>query len=355
MKIVVLAGGLSSERSVSLVSGTGVCRALRENGHRAILVDMFLGLEEVPGDLERLFDAPNVLCTEVKVEATAPDLEAVRAQRKDKSENRFGPHVLELCTMADIVFLGLHGEDGEDGRVQAAFDLLGIKYTGSGHMASAVAMDKVATKRMMDSLGIPTPEWRVLTYSPEEVEELSQELPMPCVVKTVDGGSSLGVFLPDTREELKDALLEVLKFSSRVLVEKRVYGRELVAGVLGENYLPCAMTIPANNGNFDYVSKYQSLENGGATELCPAPITQEEQKLVGELTLKLFHGLGLQVYARADVILDEEGNPWFLEFNSLPGMTPASFMPKEAAAAGITYNQLCEQIVQLSYSLKRRG
>ena len=181
------------------------------------------------------------------------------------------------------------------------------------------------------------------------------KLPMPCVVKTVDGGSSLGVFLPDTREELKDALLEVLKFGSRVLVEKRVYGRELVAGVLGENYLPCAMTIPANNGNFDYVSKYQSLENGGATELCPAPITQEEQKLVGELTLKLFHGLGLQVYARADVILDEEGNPWFLEFNSLPGMTPASFMPKEAAAAGITYNQLCEQIVQLSYSLKRRG
>ena len=146
-----------------------------------------------------------------------------------------------------------------------------------------------------------------------------------------------------------------MDINSRVLVEKRVYGRELVAGVLGENYLPCAMTIPANNGNFDYVSKYQSLENGGATELCPAPITQEEQKLVGELTLKLFHGLGLQVYARADVILDEEGNPWFLEFNSLPGMTPASFMPKEAAAAGITYNQLCEQIVQLSYSLKRRG
>lgn len=355
MKIVVLAGGISSERSVSLVTGSSVCRALRENGHRAILVDMFLGMEEVPADMESLFDAPDGLCPDAKIEVTAPDLDAVRAQRKDKSDCRFGPHVLELCAMADIVFLGLHGEDGEDGRVQAAFDLMGIKYTGSGHMASAVAMDKVAAKRMMDSLGIPTPEWRVLTYTPDEVEELAQELPMPCVVKTVDGGSSLGVFLPDTREELEKALVDVLEFGSRVLVEKRVYGRELVSGILGDRYLPCAMTIPADNGNFDYVSKYQSQENGGALELCPAPITEEEQKMVGELTLKLFRGLGLQVYGRADVILDEEGNPWFLEFNSLPGMTAASFMPKEAAAAGMSYNELCEEIVQRSYYLKRRG
>ena len=355
MKIVVLAGGISSERSVSLVTGSSVCRALRENGHRAILVDMFLGMEEVPADMESLFDAPDGLCPDAKIEVTAPDLDAVRARRKDKSDCRFGPHVLELCAMADIVFLGLHGEDGEDGRVQAAFDLMGIKYTGSGHMASAVAMDKVATKRMMDSLGIPTPEWRVLTYTADEVEELAQELPMPCVVKTVDGGSSLGVFLPDTREELEKALVDVLEFGSRVLVEKRVYGRELVSGILGDRYLPCAMTIPADNGNFDYVSKYQSQENGGALELCPAPITEEEQNMVGELTLKLFRGLGLQVYGRADVILDEEGNPWFLEFNSLPGMTSASFMPKEAAAAGISYHELCEEIVQRSYYLKRRG
>ena len=355
MKIVVLAGGISSERSVSLVTGSSVCRALRENGHRAILVDMFLGMEEVPADMDALFDAPDGLCPDAKIEVTAPDLDAVRAQRKDKSDCRFGPHVLELCAMADIVFLGLHGEDGEDGRVQAAFDLMGIKYTGSGHMASAVAMDKVAAKRMMDSLGIPTPEWRLLTYTPDEAVELAQELPMPCVVKTVDGGSSLGVFLPDTREELEKALVDVLEFGSRVLVEKRIYGRELVSGILGDRYLPCAMTIPADNGNFDYVSKYQSQENGGALELCPAPITEEEQKMVGELTLKLFRGLGLQVYGRADVILDEEGNPWFLEFNSLPGMTSASFMPKEAAAAGMSYHELCEEIVQRSYYLKRRG
>ena len=354
MKIVVLAGGLSSERSVSLVTGSSVCRALRQNGHQAILVDMFLGLEEVPADLETLFDAPDGLCPEASISPVAPDLEEVRSSRPDQSPSLLGPNVLEICRVADLVFLGLHGMDGEDGRIQATLDLLGVPYTGSGHMASAVAMDKVATKRMMDSLGIPTPEWRVLTYGPEEVEDLAQELPMPCVVKTVDGGSSLGVFLPDTREELASALMEVLKFGSRVLVEKRIYGRELVSGVLGERYLPCAMTIPAD-GNFDYVAKYQSMENGGAQELCPAPITEEEQKLVGELTLRLYHGLGLQVYARADVILDKDGSPWFLEFNSLPGLTPASFMPKEAAAIGMSYNELCEEIVQISYHLKRRG
>ncbi|MDY3281513.1 D-alanine--D-alanine ligase family protein [Dysosmobacter sp.] len=353
MKIVVLAGGLSTERGVSLASGAGACRALRENGHRAIFVDMFLGLPALPDPAESVFDAPDGLCPEASIAPEAPDLEAVRASRPDKSPSLLGPNVLEVCRMADLVFLGLHGMDGEDGRIQATLDLLGVPYTGSGYLASAMAMDKVVTKRMMDSLGIPTPAWRVLTYGPEEAEALSRELPMPCVVKTVDGGSSLGVFLPADREELKRDLLEVLKFGSRVLVEQRVYGRELVVGVLGDRYLPSAMTIPAN-GNFDYVAKYQTAENGGARELCPAPITPEEQELVGQLALKLYHGLGLQVYARADVILDDAGQPWFLEFNSLPGLTPASFMPKEAAAAGMTYNQLIEDIVQQSVRIRRR-
>lgn len=349
MKIVVLAGGLSTERAVSLVTGTAVCRALRENGHQAILVDLFLGILELPQNPASVFDAPDGLCPHAEIGTQAPDLAAIRASRGGRS--LIGPNVLELCQMADIVFLGLHGMDGEDGRIQAALDLLGVPYTGSGYLASAVAMDKVVTKRMMDSLGIPTPEWRLLTYRPEDADELAQELPMPCVVKTVDGGSSLGVFLPDTREELRDALVNVLKFGSRVLVEKRVYGRELAQGILGDRYLPAVMTIPAGD-NFDYAAKYQA---GGAQELCPAPITQEEQKLVGELGLKLHRGLGLEVYSRSDAILDDQGRPWFLEINSLPGMTPASFMPKEAAAVGMSYQELCEEIVRQSIKIKRRA
>lgn len=351
MKIVVLAGGLSTERAVSLVTGSSVCRALRENGHRAILVDLFLGLEEVPEDLETLFDAPDGLCPEAKIETKAPDLAAVRASRRDQSGRLFGPNVLELCEAADIVFLGLHGQDGEDGRVQATFDLLGIKYTGGGYLASGLAMDKAMTKRMMDAAGIPTPKWRLLEYGAADVDRLAAELPMPCVIKTTTGGSSLGVFLPEDRAALKDALIRVQGFSGQVLTEERVYGRELTVAVLGDRALPAVEILPAEK-DFDYAAKYQA---GGAREICPAPITAEEQRAAGELALKLHRTLGLEVYSRTDFILDGEGRFWCLEVNSLPGMTSASLVPKEAAAIGMTYNQLCEEIVQQSYRLKRRG
>ena len=155
MKIVVLAGGISTERTVSLVSGTGVCQALRRKGHQAILVDMFMGLENPPADLNTLFDAPDGLCPDVKIEVQAPDLDAVRRSRPDQSPSRIGPHVLDICRLADIVFLGLHGQDGEDGRIQATLDLLGVPYTGAGYLGSAIAMDKIAAKEMMDANGMP--------------------------------------------------------------------------------------------------------------------------------------------------------------------------------------------------------
>ena len=351
MKIVVLAGGLSTERAVSLVTGTSVCRALRENGHRAILVDVFLGLEEVPADLETLFDAPDGLCPEAKVEVIAPDLDAVRKSRKDQSNRLLGPNVLEICSLADIVFLGLHGQDGEDGRIQAMFDLMGIRYTGGGYLASGIGMDKVMTKRMMDSAGIPNAKWQLLEYTEADVDRLAQELPMPCVVKNTTGGSSLGVFLPEDRAALREALVKVRTYGGRIFVEERKYGRELTVGVLGDRALPAVEILPTEK-EFDYAAKYQA---GGARELCPAPITPEEQEKLGALALKLHKTLGLEVYSRTDFILDAEGNPWCLEINSLPGMTSASLLPKEAAAIGMSYNELCEEIIQQSYLLKRRG
>ena len=352
MKIVVLAGGLSTERAVSLVTGTSVCRALRENGHKAILVDLFLGLEDAPADLETLFDAPDGLCPEAKIEVTAPDLKAVRASRKDQSNKLFGPNVLEICGLADIVFLGLHGQDGEDGRVQATFDLLDIKYTGGGYLASGLAMDKSMTKRMMDSAGIPTAPWRdIPSYTETDIPALAEELEVPCAVKVVNGGSSIGVALPDTKEDLEAALREMLRYGSHVIVEKKIYGRELTIAVLGDHALPAVEIVPAEK-EFDYIAKYQT---GGAQEICPAPITAEQQETMGAFALKLHHTLGLEVYSRTDFLLGEDGKFWCLEVNSLPGMTSASLVPKEAAAAGMTYNELCEEIVQLSYRLKRRG
>ena len=352
MKIVVLAGGLSTERAVSLVTGSSVCRALRENGHRAILVDLFLGVETLPSAPETLFDAPDGLCPDAKIEVTAPDIEAVKQSRKDRSGRLFGPNVLELCGLADIVFLGLHGQDGEDGRVQATFDLLGIRYTGGGYLASGLAMDKSMTKRMMDSAGIPTAPWRdIPSYTEADIPALVEELEVPCAVKVVNGGSSIGVALPDTKEELEKALGEMLRYGSHIIVEKKIHGRELTVGVLGDRALPAVEIVPAVK-EFDYTAKYQT---GGAQEICPAPITPEQQEEMGALALKLHRTLGLEVYSRTDFLLDDDGKFWCLEVNSLPGMTAASLVPKEAAAIGMTYNELCEEIVRLSYPIKRRG
>ena len=351
MKIVVLAGGLSPERQVSLVSGESICRALRGLGYRAVLVDMFLGLASCGGALEEIFDAPDGLCGRAEIRTEAPDLEAVRRERGDGSPSLFGPRVLEACALADVVFLGLHGSCGEDGRVQAAFDLLGILYTGSGYLASGMAMNKAVAKQVMEHAGILTAPWRELAYGAEDVPRLAGELPVPCAVKTINGGSSLGVALPDTREELRRALEEMLGYGGHVIVEPKLSGRDVTVGVLGDRYLPAVEMIPREGAYFDYAAKYQT---GHSQEVCPAPITPEQWRTMGEATLRLHRALGLRAYSRADFILDGEGRAWCLEINTLPGMTPGSLLPKEAAAAGLSYPALCREILELSLAEGRR-
>ena len=352
MKIVVLGGGISTERHVSLVTGTSVCKALRERGHKAIFVDMFLGLENYHGKLEDAFDAPDGFCGKVAIETTAPDLDAVRASREDKSPSRLGKDVLAICALADCVFLGLHGADGEDGKIQAALDLLGVPYTGSDYRGSAMAMDKAVAKRIMDSNGIRTPAWRELRYTEADIPRLCEELPVPCAIKVVNGGSSIGVQLPDTREELSSALRDVLRYGDRVVVEEKIYGREMTVPVLGERALCPIEIVPPEGSSFDYVAKYQS-GSAAAAEICPAPIGEEETKLLQETALKFHRALGLAVYSRTDFILDGEGRAWCLEVNTLPGMTPASLIPKAAAVAGMSYGELCEKIVELSLQARR--
>ena len=353
MKIVVLGGGISTERHVSLVSGTSVCKALRSLGHKAIFVDMFLGLEDYEGSLEAAFDAPDGFCGSVAIEKEAPDLAAVRASRRDKSPSRLGKNVLAVCALADCVFLGLHGADGEDGKIQAALDLLGVPYTGSDCLSSAMASDKAVSKRIMESCGVLTPKWSEITYSEADIPALRESLPVPCAVKVVGGGSSIGVALPDTRDELEDALRDILQYGNRVIVEEKIRGRELTQPVLGDRYLSTIEIVPPEGMTFDYVAKYQSGALA-AQELCPAPITEAEHKLIGEAALKLHRALGLSVYSRTDFILDKEGRAWCLEVNNLPGMTPASLIPKAAAIEGLSYAQLCERIVELSLAQRKK-
>lgn len=351
MKIVVLSGGLSTERNVALTSGAGICRALRRRGHRAVLVDMFLGLENYSGEIENIFDAPDGLCADHSVSSAAPDLEAVRRSRRDQSPSMLGQGVLQVCALADLVFLALHGSCGEDGRIQATLDLLGVPYTGSNYVSSGMAMDKAITKRFMDAEGIRTAPWHDVHYTEADIPALVEELEVPCAVKIVNGGSSIGVELPDTREELAQTLERMLAYGDHVIVEQKIRGREIQVAVLGDGYLPAVEIIP-KGAYFDYFCKYQK---DGAQELCPAPITDEQWHTVGELALRLHRALGLGVYSRADFILDEEGRFWCLETNTLPGMTPTSLVPQEAAQVGLSYGDLCQRIVDESLALRKGG
>ena len=350
MKIVVMAGGLSPERNVSLSSGVMIAEALRSRGHRAALVDLYFGLEDWPGPPEALYDAPLPQAWR-QVDHAAPDLAEVKARRRAAGENQFGPGVQDLCTAADAVFLALHGACGEDGRVQAALDLMGVPYTGSGYLGSAIAMDKDLTKRLAAQAGIATAPWRLLTYTGADIPALVRELPLPCVVKPMDGGSSIGVSIAHTSQELTEALEQGLAFGGRVLAERYLQGREIQVGVLEDQALPSIEIIP-KQGFYDYENKYQP---GAVLEVCPAPVEPELERRLGETALAVHRLLGLAAYSRTDFIVDGDGTPWLLEINTLPGMTPTSLLPQEAAAVGIGYPELCERILTASLAARRAG
>ena len=251
MKIVVLAGGLSDERNVSLSSGTLITEALRRKGHRVALVDLYMGLEGYDGTNEALFDAP-VPEEWKKVSRQAPDLKKIKAARQWQSESYFGVGVLELCQTADIVFLALHGSCGEDGRVQATLEAFGIPFTGANYLSSAIAMDKDLTKRLVAPLGIHTPQWQRVTYTQGDIPALVNDTALPVVVKPLMGGSSIGVSIARTPAELTAALEQCLDMgSSTVVLEQYVSGREIQVGYLVDRALPSIEIIP-KSGFYDY-------------------------------------------------------------------------------------------------------
>ncbi len=253
-----------------------------------------------------------------------------------------------MCRRADAVFLALHGTCGEDGRVQAMLDLLGVPYTGSGYLGSAIAMDKDLTKRLVAHL-VNTPRWEVADVTGANRKELLERTLLPAVVKPVDSGSSIGVYIAETREELDAALAEHAQMEGRTVLEQYVKGRELQVAVLDGKALPSIEIIP-REGFYDYANKYQP---GAALEVCPAEIPAQWEARLRRDAEAVFQALGLGAYARADFIVTEDGTPWFLEINTLPGMTPTSLVPQEAAAAGISYQELCERIVRRSLELRK--
>lgn len=345
MKIIVLAGGLSTERDVSLASAAGICRTLIEKGHDAFLLDVFLGLKNAPKNLEDVFTLPgHGLEIAGNISTDEPDLDAVRASRPEQPDCFLGPNVIELCRLADITFLGLHGGEGENGKLQATFDLLGIRYTGPDSLGCAVAMDKGFTKQVFLQSGIDTPAGACLHKNAADRSLASLGLSFPVVVKPCSGGSSIGVYIVGSEAEYEEALEKSFRYEDEVVIEEYIKGREFACGVIDGEALPPIEIIP-KTGFFDYANKYQA---DATLEVCPADIPKDVEERMKELTVKAFRALKLNVYSRADFLLDADGNLYCLEMNTLPGMTAASLLPKEARAAGIEYGDLCELIIEKS-------
>lgn len=340
MRIVVLAGGLSTERDVSISSGLLVASALREKGHEVVLLDVFTGYEQNICDIDALFKQNYSFADKANVGETVSDLSEVRENRLNKSDRFIGTNVIEICSEADITFLALHGGEGENGQIQASLDLLGIKYTGTGYLGSALAMNKGLTKSVFVQNKINTPAGEIFK-SEDDAKSWSI---FPCVVKPCSGGSSVGIAKAENEEEYILAVKDAFRYENEIVVEQFVKGREFSVGILGGKALPPIEIIP-KSGFYDYAAKYQS---GATDEICPADIDEQTDKKLRESAVAAYNSLHLDSYARVDFLVDENGEPFCLEANTLPGMTPTSLLPQEAAVEGLNYADLCEKIIEIS-------
>jgi D-alanine-D-alanine ligase len=288
-------GGPSAEREVSLATGRGISKALRSLGADVVDIDVRDAKFELPRDVE-------------------------------------------------FAFVALHGTFGEDGQVQQILEERGVAYTGEGVKGSQLAFDKIRSKEKFREHGVRTPEWETIGAH----QRPSMQLPI--VVKAPRQGSTVGVYIVKKTEELEPAIADAAKYDNELLIEKFVSGRELTIGILGDQALPILEIIP-KGGFYDFTNKYPFLNpqaGGAAQHICPARIELEKTKEIQELALSAFRALGLRVYSRVDVILSKTGEPFVLEINTIPGMTEASLLPEAAAAAGITYVDLCRRVIALS-------
>ncbi len=341
VKIAVLAGGLSDERDVSLCSGSLIANALREAGHQVLLIDIYEGILIDRNNLKHVFVDKTGHPYRYRVPEIEPNLEEIK-QRNNNGNSLIGPNVLEICQLADIVFIALHGAMGENGQIQATFDVLGIKYTGTGYIGSLLAMDKDISKKLMCQAEIPTPEWAVFTEDRMNEEHIMQKIGLPCVVKPCSSGSSIGISMVNSVDELRAAIITANKVEAKILIERRIIGREFSVGILSGKALPVIEIIP-KSGFYDYINKYQA---NYTEEICPALLSKNTTERIQNLALKIHTILHLGTYSRIDFILDEKGVFYCLEANTLPGMTPTSLIPQEALAKGMSYIELCNHIVQ---------
>ncbi|HET6680650.1 MAG TPA: D-alanine--D-alanine ligase [Gemmatimonadaceae bacterium] len=330
MKITVLMGGVSSERDVSLASGLRISMALRERGHEVT------SLDTASGELDPANEQA-VLAGGVKT--APPTLEALQAMARTSLSPTLG--TLPAIRETDVVFLALHGGQGEDGTIQALLDLVNVRYTGSGHLASALAMDKDLSKRLFRAAGVGTADWLM---APASQRDVGHTLGWPVIVKPSKEGSTVGLTLVRDPSDFDAAVAEAYRHDDEVMIERFVAGRELTVAVLGDEALPVGEIIPRHE-IYDYECKYTA---GMATEVFPARLTPTVTANAQAQALLAFRALKLGGCARIDFRLSADDELFCLEANTLPGMTDLSLVPQAAAAAGITFPELCERIALLA-------
>ena len=327
-------GGESAERNVSLASGIRIVLALRSRGHDVIAFDPSNGVIN-PEEEQRLATSA--------VGTAPPTLDALA--KTTGGSFLTGLETLPEVSTADVVFLALHGGMGEDGTIQALLDMAHIRYTGSGHLSSALAMDKDLSKKLFRVAGVKTADW---VMAPATLEEVASKLGFPVVVKPSKQGSTVGLTVVKKREQLEAAIDEAWRYDDEVMIEEFIAGRELTVGILDGKALPVGEIKPVHE-IYDYECKYTA---GMATEEFPAKLSREQTLLVQQQAVAAFNALKLKGYARIDFRLSESdddgggGQFYCLEANTLPGMTELSLIPQGAAAAGISFPELCEQIVR---------
>ncbi|HVP37108.1 MAG TPA: D-alanine--D-alanine ligase [Terriglobales bacterium] len=337
MKIMVLMGGTSAERDVSLASGEAIVKGLKEAGHQVLAIDTSKGYKLPEGETRFL---PNGVKTE------PPDVKALQAEGKKmalQTIESFNPSDVEL------IFLALHGGQGEDGTIQALLELSGIPYTGSGVLASALAMDKEMSKKLFEREGILTPEWFVVESSDSSdlskvLDNIKNSFDFPAVVKPNDQGSTVGLMVVQEEKNLAKAMDKAKIYSDKVLIEKYIPGRELTIGILGEVPLPVIEIVP-EHGIYDYECKYTK---GKSRYICPAELSAEKTKEIQEIGYRAFKALGCEGYARVDFRYGIDDKFYCLEVNTLPGMTATSLVPKAAKVSGIEFPQLLDKIAKLA-------
>lgn len=342
-KVLVLMGGTSAERDVSLVTGEAVVGALKQAGYEVVALDTAKGTQLLANNGKYLQDG---------VRSEPPDVKDLQ-----KSERELILKTIETFDFSeiDVIFLALHGGSGENGMIQALLDMTGKPYTGSGMLSSALCMDKAMSKKIFERDGIPTPRWFLL--GKEKLKDIStiesliqSNLDFPVVIKPNDQGSTIGFSIVHTSSKLKEAIEKAEYYSNEVLFEEYISGRELTVGILEDESLPVVEIVPEHEV-YDYECKYTG---GKSKYICPAELPKHKTEEIQAYALKAFKGLKCEGYARADFRYSQNEKFYCLEINSLPGMTSTSLVPKAAKVAGISFSQLIDRIVKSALKKKRR-